>query len=344
MTKMGGLYPKMKVTAITMLIGVLAIAGIPLFSGWYSKDSILAQAFGFAKAHPEHLLLFVLPLLTAGITTFYMFRMWFMTFTGPPRDEHVYEHAHESPATMTVPLIVLAAFSVFVAWGWPVWDAEASALEHHMHHAQPTSVLADFGGALGELNEQEMWDWPRLAGIESERFFALQNHALIGVIATGLVFVAIIFAAAVYYWRKLDPEEAAEQFPAVHRFLTHKWYFDELYSVLLVRPALVVANWCRCFDSRVLDGEITVKEKPVYVGVVNWLGRLGAWMAVVGGLIDNYIVDGLVNLTADAIYAMGSRLRRIQTGYIRSYVLFLVLGAVTVFLVLSYLVRMAMAG
>jgi NADH-quinone oxidoreductase subunit L len=339
---MGGLYPKMKITAITMFLGVLAIAGFPFFSGWYSKDAILAQAFGFAYVHPEHVLLFVLPLLTAGITAFYMFRMWFMTFTGKPRDEHVYEHAHESPATMTIPLILLAACSVAVAWGWPVWDAEASAVEHHIHHAQPHELFADFGGPLNELGET--WEGPALDKGNSPRFFAKQYHALIGLIATGLVAVAIIFAMLVYYWRKLDPDEAAEQFPAVYRFLSHKWYFDELYSVLLVRPALIVANWCRAFDSRVLDGEKTVDRQPVYVGVVNWLGRLFAWFAVVGGLIDHYIVDGLVNLTADTIYAVGARLRNIQTGYLRSYVLFLVLGLVAVFLVLSYLVRMAMAG
>ena len=120
MTKMGGLCPKMPITALTMLIGVLAIAGTPLFSGWYSKDAILANAFGFIRVHPEHLLLFLLPLVTAGITTFYMFRMWFMTFTGEPRDHHVHEHAHESPWLMTVPLVLLAVCSMCVAWGWPV--------------------------------------------------------------------------------------------------------------------------------------------------------------------------------------------------------------------------------
>jgi NADH-quinone oxidoreductase subunit L len=344
MTKMGGLYPKMKITALTMLMGVLAIAGLPLFSGWYSKDAILAQAYGFVYVHPEHVLLFVLPLLTAGITTFYMFRMWFMTFTGKPRDEHVHEHAHESPATMTVPLIILAVCSVAVAWGWPVWDAEASALEHHVHHAQPSSLLADSGGYLKAVGEDKMLDAPPHEDRSSPRFHGLENHTLVGLIATGLVFVAIIFSASVYYWRKLDPEETAEQFPSAYRFLSHKWYFDELYSALLVRPALVIANWCRAFDARVLDGERTVEKRPVYIGVVNWFGRFWAWMAVVGGLIDHYVVDGLVNLTADVIYGVGSRLRNIQTGYIRSYILFLVLGAVAVFLVLTYLVRMAIAG
>src|SRR5438094_7969754 len=123
MTKMGGLYPKMKITALTMLAGVLAIAGTPLFSGWYSKDAIVAQAFGYVAVNRQHTLLFILPLATAGITTFYMFRMWFMTFTGKPRDHHVYDHAHESPRLMTVPLIILAIFPVTVAWGCPFFSS-----------------------------------------------------------------------------------------------------------------------------------------------------------------------------------------------------------------------------
>src|SRR5438445_10143003 len=152
MTKMGGLYPKMKTTALTMLVGVLAIAGTPFFSGWYSKDAMLSQAFGFARVHPEHVLLFLLPLITAGFTAFYMFRMWFLTFIGEPRDAHVYEQAHESPRTMTVPLVVLAFFSVVVAWGSPLYDPEASLLGKELHHSQPTSVMADFGAvaAIGD--------------------------------------------------------------------------------------------------------------------------------------------------------------------------------------------------
>src|SRR5207302_1420439 len=108
MLKMGGLFPRMKITALTMLAGVLAIAGIPFFTGWYSKDSILAQAFGYVVVHREHLLLFLLPLVTAGITAFYMFRLWFLTFAGRPRDAHVHERAHETPWMMTAPLVILA--------------------------------------------------------------------------------------------------------------------------------------------------------------------------------------------------------------------------------------------
>ena len=151
MLKMGGLYPKMKVTALTMLAGVLAIAGTPFFSGWYSKDEILAGAYGFAMDKPQHFLLFVMPLATAGITAFYMFRMWFLTFTGKPRDAHVYEHAHETPWMMTLPLILLAILSVCVAWGYPPHIPQNSGLGQYLHdHSQPKSVEIDFARIVNE--------------------------------------------------------------------------------------------------------------------------------------------------------------------------------------------------
>ena len=330
MTKMGGLYPKMKITALTMLAGVLAIAGIPLFSGWYSKDAILAHALGFALVHREHFLLFLLPLVTAGITTFYMFRMWFMTFTGPPRDEHVFEHAHESPWLMTLPLVTLAFFSVIVAWGWPIWDAEKSAMEHHMLHSQHESVRAEFGVLEGE---HRMWEGKTVKPpLQAERNLAQLYHPLAGALALLLVGIGAVFAALLYYYRVLDPAEAQEQFPAVHRFLRAKWYFDELYSVVVVRPALVVGHWCRAFDTYVIDG------------IVNFLARFTVLVSKWDGVFDNYIVDGLVNLTGNVIYAVGSRLRNVQTGYIRSYVVFMVLAAVVIFAILSYFVTQVTAG
>lgn len=331
MTKMGGLFPKMKITALTMLVGVLAIAGIPLFSGWYSKDAILAQAIGFVCVHPEHMLLFVLPLLTAGITTFYMFRMWLMTFTGKPRDHHVYEHAHESPAAMTVPLIVLAVFSVIVAWGQKPWDPHYSLLGDQIHHAQPSSVLADFG-TLGPAHHHAEPIVPNKDQKLSERVWADIYGHTIGNIALGIVLTAIFFAFAVYYWRWLDPAEAVEQFPAVHRFLLHKWYFDELYSVMLVRPSLAVAGWFRSFDLKGIDG------------FVHWLARAGVTVSKWGGVFDNNIVDGMANLIARVSYAVGGWFRTWQTGYIRSYILFLALAAVGLFAVLAYFVARATAG
>jgi NADH-quinone oxidoreductase subunit L len=328
MTKMGGLFPKMKITALTMLAGVLAIAGIPLFTGWYSKDAILAQALGFVWVHNNHMLLFLLPLITAGITAFYMARMWFMTFTGPPRDEHVYEHAHESPWLMTVPLILLAVCSVCVAWGWPIYDAEKSWLGHTVHHAQHHAVLADFGHVEAE---DEYWAAAKREE-ENERLYAHHNHHLAGNLAFGLVLIGIVFAGLIYWKRVLDPAEAKEQFPRLHAFLMDKWRFDRLYSVAVVRPALVVGHWFAAFDLRVIDG------------IIHGVARLTMLVSKWDGLFDNAIIDGLVNLVGNVTYRVGARLRDVQTGFLRSYVLFMVLAAVGIFIVLSYLVRMAMAG
>ncbi len=330
MLKMGGLFPKMKITALTMLSGLLAIAGFPLFTGWYSKDSIVVQSLGFALVHPQHLILFLLPLATAGITAFYMSRMWLLTFRGQPRDQHVYEHAHESPWLMTVPLIILAVLSICAAWGWPVWDAKASLLEKHLHHAQPFSVQSDYGHVL---EEGELWEAGEVVrNDDNVRLVAHQNHDLGGALALLMVVLGALFAWLIYGVGVLDAAEAKEQFPVVHDFLSHKWYFDEVYSVLVVRPALVVAVAFRWFDQRVIDG---------IIHGLAWLTvRVSRW----DGVFDRNIIDGTVNLVADVFYGIGGRLRQVQTGYLRSYVLFLVLAAVGIFVVLSYFVAMASAG
>jgi NADH-quinone oxidoreductase subunit L len=200
-------------------------------------------------------------------------------------------------------------------------NAEESGLEHWLHHAMPTSVLADFGQVPGHDEPSAI---PFKDKKISERYQAHAYHDLAGMLALGVVALGFAFAGIVYYWRVLDPAEAKEQFPGVHRFLSAKWYFDELYSVALVRPALVVANWCRSFDLGIIDG------------FVHAIARVGVFLAWVHGLSDRYIVDGLVNVTAGVFYAVGSWLRNIQTGYIRSYVLFLVLAAVGIWILLTY--------
>ncbi len=325
MTKMGGLYPKMKVTALTMLVGVLAIAGTPLFSGWYSKDAIIVQALSFGSAYPQHFLLFLLPLLTAGITAFYMFRLWFLTFTGKPRDEHVYEHAHESPRVMTVPLIILAIFSVMVAWDANPFDFDAhgSYLGQFLHHEEPASLDWRHGdAALSKAMlqvESNVFVTGGMSGV----------HELAGLLALLAAGIGVLLAFVVYYWGYLDPAQTREQFAGVYNLFWNKWCFDQLYSVVLVRPALVVSRAARWFDTRVIDGAIDSSARGT-VRVSNG-----------GGRFDLGIIDGLVNLTADVFYAVGAWLRVFQTGLIRNYVLFLALAAVGIFAVLSYVVALA---
>jgi NADH-quinone oxidoreductase subunit L len=198
-----------------------------------------------------------------------------------------------------------------------------------LHHAEPSAVSVEFGPAVelekaaeGKLIRE---DWPTRIPTANVRKEAHEISTLAGNIALGVALMAFTLAACIYYYNLLDPAEAKEQFPGVYNFLANKWYFDAAYSVLLVRPALVVANWCRFFDTKVIDGVVDGSAK-VTVEVSRGSGRF-----------DNGIVDGLVNLFADTCYAVGAWLRNVQTGYLRSYVLFLVLAAVGIWLLLSSL-------
>jgi NADH-quinone oxidoreductase subunit L len=231
-----------------------------------------------------------------------------------------------------VPLIILAFFSIVVAWGGPPWDATASKLEHTMHHAQHHSVLADFGHIIEGDHKESFPEVAAKVEHRSERHQAHKLHDTAGVLALGVVLIGIVFAMAVYYYRALDPNEAKEQFPKVHAFLAHKWYFDEVYSVLLVRPSLVVGHWFRWFDTKIIDGIIDTTA-TITVRVAKW-----------DGVFDHYVVDGLVNLVARVVFRSGTWLRNVQTGYIRSYVLFLVLAAIGLYVILAYFVSLASAG
>jgi NADH-quinone oxidoreductase subunit L len=246
---MGGLRRKMPVTAYTMLVGVLAISGTPFFSGWYSKDMILSDAMGFGLHHREHIALFILPLVTAGMTAFYMFRLWFLAFTGEPRDLGA-EHAHESPPVMTLPLVVLAVLSVCVAWGWPIWDPHASYLGHVLEKAMPGPA---HGLALEDTTHSAGW----LALVAAASGFAL--------------------ALLIYGLNKIDPDELKERAGALYAFLREKWHFDELYDAFFVRPAVALGYGSARFDKRSAPPEqAEVADRTMNVtsldGVLNALG------------------------------------------------------------------------
>ena len=213
--RMGGLSRKMPVTAFTMLIGVLAISGTPLFAGWFSKDQILGHALGYSLVKPTHAVLFFGPLVTAGLTAFYMFRLWFLCFAGEPRDRNAFEHAHESPKSMTIPLVLLAIPSMAVAWGWPIWNAEASALGQLLKAGEPHS------------HDPTMDSIHRLAEA---------NHLIAGASALFAAVVGFAVACWRYGTRAPTPEQLAEP----HGLLAERWYFDAAYDRLIAKPVLAV--------------------------------------------------------------------------------------------------------
>jgi NADH-quinone oxidoreductase subunit L len=299
--KMGGLWRKMPVTAFTMLVGVLAISGAPFLSGWYSKDQIIGAAMGFGLDHKQHIMLLVLPLITTAMTAYYMFRLWFLTFTGKPRDEKVHQHAHESPAVMTVPLIVLALFSIGVAWGWPFWDADASYLGHVLAKSEPAAVEV---------------------GFTHERHLTHENHVVAGLLALALA----ALGAAAAWWFFFQKQPTTESLYATgkpwYRFLLGKWYFDEAYDAAIVNPTVKLAQAAAAVDKRPTDAPPPAGEPELPPKRFDW-----------------FTLDGILNGFAQLFDVAGRSLRVVQSGRLRMYVLALALTAAVLLGILTALAR-----
>jgi NADH-quinone oxidoreductase subunit L len=302
MRKMGGLRKRIPITFWTMTMGVFAIAGIPPLAGFFSKDEILYQAFVSGNK-----LLWFVGLVTAGMTSFYMFRLWFKTFFGPEHFEertdlhdhgaavHAYSgshavmvadpeenHAHgvhESPRIMLFPLVVLAILSVIGGW---------------------VGVPAGMGGhdEIGHFLEPVF-----ASGAAAEAPTATVSHGLeLGLAAISVLVAAIgFYIAYIFYYRK--PRTAAglaARSPALYRLVENKFYLDEIYSALIVTPMLM---FTRLF---------------------------------LGGVIDGGIVNGSGAAAGATTRGLSSLVRRVQSGNIRSYAGWLALGAAAVLLVMIF--------
>jgi NADH:ubiquinone oxidoreductase subunit 5 (subunit L)/multisubunit Na+/H+ antiporter MnhA subunit len=325
MRKMGGLLKVMPWTGYTMLVGCLAIigAGIPFvigLSGYYSKDSILAQALSFSEANPAHTILYWAVAGGAFITAFYMFRLWFMTFMGQPRDHHVAEHAHESPNVMVTPLVVLAVLAAVAGWALPGGLGVANLLEQ----ARPAGTAEGMSGGFA---------------FGQSLVFPAEHESHVGAIhvtATTTAFATalggVLLAAVMYLWKLISPATVATVFRPVYAFLAGRWYFDELYDLLFVKPTLGIASLASGIDRGLIDK---------LIDGIAWTARrlagLDAW-------IDRTVVDGLVNATANATWHAGLKMREVQTGRLRQYVMFIVVGTVALFALATLAFRSSVAG
>jgi NADH-quinone oxidoreductase subunit L len=253
--KMGGLRKALPVTYWTFLVGTLAISGVPGLAGFFSKDAILAASWGQSK------LLWLVGLVTAGLTACYMFRLVFLTFGGEFRGtEEQRHHLHESPRSMTVPLTVLAVGSVLAGyvglprlgewnWNWletflaPVWvpihqSGGAEALSHAVeHHPTLATELALMGLSVG------------VAGLGIWIAWSIWGE---GGIEAG--------------------EKWAKRSPAIHRLLFNKYWVDEFYDAAVVRPLAAIARFCRtAVDGILIEGG--VHSLPFFARLAGDLGR-----------------------------------------------------------------------
>ena len=252
MRRMGGLGRKMRITSITMLIGVLAITGVVPFSGFWSKDEIIIAVY-----RSGDYVLLSLAVLTALFTAFYMFRMWFMTFTGKPRSEEA-RHAHESPYVMTVPLIVLAGFAVSSGFIGTPW------LPHF----------------------QEFVHW----GEHGEEAFGLTSATLMG-LSFVVAIIGFSMAYVFYFSRKASPKDyvSAGVGKTLHRLLTDKYYMDHVYYAFAEKVVYAFTKLCDAFDIKVIDGAVN--------GISNRAVRAGErWRKSVTGNVQHYAVGIVIGL------------------------------------------------
>ena len=324
MRKMGGLLKVMPYTGWTMLIGCLAIigAGVPFvlgFSGYYSKDAILAQALLFSRTNPQHSILYVAVAGGAFITAFYMFRLWFMTFAGSPRDQHVFEHAHESPRVMTAPLVALAVFAVVAGWALPGGLGVESLLEQSRPAGTAETITT--AGILGSIT---------FPAEHESHVGAIHVTATLTAFLTALA--GVLLAAAMYLKPFVSPAAVAHAARPIYTFLVHRWYVDELYNVLFVLPALGVARFISAIDTQVIDR---------FINSLAWIARQ---IASVDAWFDRVVVDGIVNVAGSVTWKAGLELKRVQTGNLRQYVMFIVVGTVAIFVLATLLFRTSFAG
>jgi NADH-quinone oxidoreductase subunit L len=258
---MGGLKDKIPFTYIVMVIGTLALTGFPLTAGYFSKDAIIESAY--ASHNPFALYGFLTTVVAAGLTSFYSWRLIFKTFHGEPHDLEHYEAAHEAPLWMLIPIGVLAAGSILA--GFPFKELFA-------------------GHGVGEFFRESVKMNPHIIE-DAENVPAWIKYLPTVMMAIGW-YVAYVF----YIRRPYMPVELARQQPLLYQFLLNKWYFDELYDLIFVRPT-------------------------------KWLGRF-LWKVGDGYIIDGFGPDGVSRWVLDVT----RNVVKLQTGYLYHYAFAMLIG------------------
>jgi NADH-quinone oxidoreductase subunit L len=299
MRYMGGLKDKIPITHWTMFIGSLAIAGIPGLAGFFSKDEILWQTYSSPGGSTA---LYVVGLATAGMTAFYMWRLMNMTFYGKSRVKpEVAAHIHESPASMTGPLAILALGSIVVGWlGTPkIWSLP------EVFRTFETWLEPVFSSGAAEAH----------AAVEGAPHDTSMEWILMGV-SVAVALMGIGIARRFYHQHPEIADSLERSFKPLHTLLLNKWYVDEIYDFLFVNGAAKGGGTVLgVFDRNVVDGG------------VNGAGWLTRFSSKVSMWWDKWIIDGTVRLVSLLVKVASYPVRVLQTGSVQAYALFVVVGA-----------------
>jgi proton-translocating NADH-quinone oxidoreductase chain L len=311
MPKLGGLLKKMPITGYCMLAATMAISGVPLLSGFYSKDAILAATMRFAS-ETGHYPIFFFAAFGSALTAFYMFRMWFLVFDGTsrsahlehePHDHHGHDdhghghhgdpvaHAHESGPKMAWPLIALTIPTIIVGYPISILPFGEPILEQMIHYSAPVATV-------------DLSDW---------HFKAMMVSFVVASLGIG--------GSALFYsrFKIFSPEPYSSRFSMLYNLFVNKWYFDKIYSVIFVKPTMSLAHNISKFDKLVVDGMVTTASNLTHLA------------SQASSLFDRSVVDGMVNSLANLVMNTGEKSRQLQTGKLRQYLAVLAVGVVGLF-------------
>jgi len=279
MWKMGSLSKQMMTTTVTFFCGFLALSGFPFTSGYFSKEMILGTAYGTG-----HYAIFAIGCFTAFLTALYMTRAFSLTFLGEPRERDRFAHAHESPWSMTIPLMVLAVLSIVLGY------------------------LMHSGGWV-----EKLFAVPHAPEL-------VESHAAT-LIAVGSSLFGLLLGALLYLGNLEIVAKLAQVFSPIYNLLVHKYYIDEIYWALFVRPTMALAKALDWFDFNVVDS--------IFVDGFGWITRLAS---KIDSWLDDHVVDGAVDGSGYVVTELGALARKAQNGFVQNYLLVITLGFV--FLVL----------
>ncbi|MEN6520420.1 MAG: NADH-quinone oxidoreductase subunit L [Armatimonadota bacterium] len=276
MRQMGGLYKKMPYTFWTFVIATAALAGLPGFAGFFSKDEILLAAYHWHGGK----MVFYAGVAGAFLTAFYMTRLLAMTFFGEPKDKEI--HAHESSKVMVIPLMVLASLSILAGYVGLPWN---NIFSHYI----------SFGHGEHEFS------WAVVA------------------MGTGAGLFGIAFASLIWIWPVFRFASLKPALGWVQTLLANKYYMDDIYDIVIIRPLMISTRAMFAFDRWVID----------YV-IVNGTGWITLQLSTLWAIFDRYVVDGIVNLVGELTKRGGYALRYVQTGIVQQYALILVVCVVLI--------------
>jgi len=308
MRNMGGFKDKMPITYWSMLLSTMAIAGVPLFSGFLSKDAILAGTLSFAQHHPGHILLPIMGFGAAAVTAFYMFRMMFLTFHGEPQMPELMDDIHESPKEMAGPLVLLGTLSIFIWYTLPYFNPMSS-------HGWFTDLVKPMDAVVpGNLTAHEIEEGAHHA------------HGLAMVMSIAVATLGIGFSALMYLKKVFSAEAWGKRAGFLYDWSLNKYYFDENYEKYIYQPTLRLANKIAWIDWELYDKYF-----------INGFGRVTDWASRVTGKfdydgIDQFLVDG----TGRIADGLGKILKNVQTGRIQNYVLYVAAGVIILMIIQSF--------